>query len=166
MITKVLMRGGGGRRMSEDLLATAGVQTLADLARLLRQLRRRQAHRLRVPELTYRDLAARTGWSIGTIAGYFAGRILPPTDRFDIFVGLLGASPAEQGVLATLRDRVADRRRGQPTAAARPQWPTPRQLPADVYRFSGREAELAELDSLLGQGPQATVVISALSGTA
>ncbi len=155
--------------MSEDILAAeSGVDTVEDLARLLRQLRRRQAHRLRVPELTYRELAAKTGWSIGIIAGYFAGRILPPTDRFDIFIAVLGASPAEQGMLATLRDRVAERRRNpaQPPAASRPSWPKPRQLPADVYRFSGRESELAELDSLLVDGPKGTVIISALSGTA
>jgi len=156
--------------MSDDGLAPAGGDTVEDLARLLRQLRRRQAHRLRVPELTYRDLAARTGWSIGSIAGYFTGRILPPTDRFDIFVRLLGASPAEQGTLATLRDRVADSRRGHsPTGGDRP-WPKPRQLPADVYNFCGRTSELSDLDSLLGslpgEGGTATVVISALSGTA
>src|SRR5688572_12821382 len=137
--------------MSEDILAPeSSVDNVEDLAKLLRQLRRRQAHRLKVPELTYRELAAKTGWSIGIIAGYLTGRTLPPTDRFDIFITLLGASPAEQGLLATLRDRVAESRR-HPAAPSRgePSWPTPRQLPADVYRFSGRESALAELDALL-----------------
>jgi tetratricopeptide (TPR) repeat protein len=155
--------------MSEDILATGPVvESVEDLAKLLRQLRRRQAHRLKVPELTYRELAAKTGWSIGIIAGYLTGRTLPPTDRFDIFITLLGASPAEQGLLATLRDRVAESRRHPAAAPSRgePGWPTPRQLPADVYRFSGRESALAELDSLLCGGPETTVVISALSGTA
>jgi DNA-binding SARP family transcriptional activator len=45
--------------------------------------------------------------------------------------------------------------------------PTPRELPADVTAFTGRAAELAELDRLLGGGrPIAAAVISALSGTA
>jgi tetratricopeptide (TPR) repeat protein/transcriptional regulator with XRE-family HTH domain len=50
--------------------------------------------------------------------------------------------------------------------------PVPRELPADVSGFTGREAELAELDWLLpaaGPGTGATcgpVVISAVSGTA
>ena len=48
-------------------------------------------------ELTYRELAAKTGWSQAAIWDDFAGRTLPPTDRFDDLVRLLGATPAEQG---------------------------------------------------------------------
>ena len=62
----------------------AGVATAADLARLLRQLRRRQARHAGETTLTYRELAAKTGWSRGIIGEYFAGNVLPPTDRFDI----------------------------------------------------------------------------------
>lgn len=153
--------------MIDDRLAMsapdmAAVNTVEDLAKLLRQLRRRQAHQRRDSELTYRELTVRTGWSIGTIAGYFTGRTLPPTDRFDILVGLLDATPAEQRILATLRDNVAERRRPHPQTT--PSWPVPRQLPPDVFSFTGREAQLAELDSLLG--PNRTVVVSAVSGTA
>ncbi|MCP2322102.1 tetratricopeptide (TPR) repeat protein/transcriptional regulator with XRE-family HTH domain [Hamadaea flava] len=148
--------------------AASGVDTVDGLAALLRQLRRRQAHQRRDSELTYREIAARTGWSIGIIAGYFAGRTLPPTDRFDILVALLGATPAEQGSLATLRDRIADGRRGGAgPASGVPGWPKPRQLPADVPHFTGREAELAELDERLPLGGSATsAVISTISGTA
>ncbi|GHJ49309.1 SARP family transcriptional regulator [Catellatospora sp. TT07R-123] len=89
--------------------------TLHELARTLRQLKRRDARRRGGAELTYRALAARTGWSTGIIAHYFTGKTLPPTDRFDTLVRLLGASPAEQGKLATLRD-LADEDRRQPTA--------------------------------------------------
>lgn len=89
--------------------------TLPDLARLLRQLKRRDARRRGGAELSYRALAARTGWSTGIIAHYFTGKTLPPTDRFDTLVRLLGASPAEQGKLATLRDQVDEDRR-QPSA--------------------------------------------------
>ncbi|WP_117213171.1 BTAD domain-containing putative transcriptional regulator [Allorhizocola rhizosphaerae] len=86
-------------------------ETLADLARLLRQLRRRDARRRGGSELTYRRLAAKTGWSAGIIAHYFTGKTLPPTDRFDTLVRLLGVTPAEHGRLATVRDRVEERRR-------------------------------------------------------
>jgi Helix-turn-helix domain len=90
----------------------AEAQTVADLARLLRQLRRREARREGATQLTYRELAAKTGWSRGAIGEYFGGNILPPTDRFDVLIRLLGATPAEQGVLATARDLVEERRRG------------------------------------------------------
>ena len=90
-------------------------ETLADLARMLRQLKRRDARRRGGSELSYRALAARTGWSAGIIAHYFTGKTLPPTDRFDALVRLLGASPAEQGRLATMRDHVDEDRR-QPSS--------------------------------------------------
>ncbi|MEV0128633.1 helix-turn-helix domain-containing protein, partial [Dactylosporangium sp. NPDC050688] len=134
--------------------AVADVRGTADLARLLRELRRRDARRRGGAELTYRELAAATGWSHGIIGGYLAGRVLPPTDRFDVLIRLLGASPAEQGALATARDRVEEHRR---PAAAPPPAPAaaltvPRQLPADVPAFTGRTAPLAALDALLGAG--------------
>ncbi|GHJ47839.1 hypothetical protein Cs7R123_51810 [Catellatospora sp. TT07R-123] len=138
------------------------VQTLADLARLLRELRRRHARLRGGPPLSYRELAAATGWSRGIIGEYLSGRVLPPTDRFDDLVRLLGATPAEQGALATARDRVEERRRRAvptpvPVADGGP--PVPRQLPADVPGFTGRAAQLAALD-----GHPATV--SAICGTA
>ncbi|WP_117211294.1 BTAD domain-containing putative transcriptional regulator [Allorhizocola rhizosphaerae] len=86
-------------------------ETLPDLARMLRQLRRRDARRRGGAEHSYRALAAKTGWSAGIIAHYFTGKTLPPTDRFDILVRLLGATPAEQGRLATIRDRIDEDRR-------------------------------------------------------
>jgi DNA-binding SARP family transcriptional activator len=98
----------------------AGAETVAELARLLRQLRRREARRRGGPELTYRELAARTGWSYGVIGQYFTGKVLAPTDRFDVLVRLLGAAPAEQGALASARDRVDERRRAGPVADDRP----------------------------------------------
>ncbi|WP_214102600.1 ATP-binding protein [Acrocarpospora catenulata] len=137
----------------------AGARTLADLSRLLRGLRRRHARRRGGAELTYRELAAATGWSHGIIGEYLSGRVLPPTDRFDVLIALLGATPAEQGALATARDQVEEGRRQ--TA------PAPRQLPADVYGFTGRAAELGELDALLTAGERRpAVVVSAVAGTA
>ncbi|MGB6164233.1 MAG: tetratricopeptide repeat protein [Pseudonocardiaceae bacterium] len=43
--------------------------------------------------------------------------------------------------------------------------PAPRQLPADVMFFTGRDAELGRLDALLDRGEPAAVVISAIAGT-
>jgi DNA-binding SARP family transcriptional activator len=86
-------------------------QAVPELARMLQQLRRREARRRAGAELTYRELAARTGWSLGIIAQYFSGKSLPPVDRFDVLTRLLGASRVEQGTLATARDRVDEHRR-------------------------------------------------------
>jgi tetratricopeptide (TPR) repeat protein len=202
-------------------LDIAEARTLEDLACLLRALRRRHARGTRDSELPYRELASRTGWSPTAIAEYFTARTLPPTDRFDALVRLLGATPAEQGALATARDRLAERRRAErtkpvsaparspettppgtapgppgtgpagttpappdtgspppdtgPTPAEIPRNPLPdhrappRQLPADVSGFAGRQRYLARLDALLaspaGTAPTA-VVIAAVSGTA
>ncbi|MDQ3763260.1 MAG: helix-turn-helix domain-containing protein [Actinomycetota bacterium] len=93
----------------------AEVVTVAQLGRLLRWLRRRQARRAGEAVLTYRELAGKTGWSRGVIGEYFAGHVLPPTDRFDELIRLLGATPAEQGALATARDRVEEHRRSSPS---------------------------------------------------
>jgi tetratricopeptide (TPR) repeat protein len=132
----------------------ADVHTVADLAAILRTLRRREARRRGGRELTYRDLAARTGWSYSIIGEYLSGRTLPATDRFDTLVRLLGASPAEQGALATARDRVQESR-----LAGDPRWPVPRQLPADLPGFAGRATELAALADRSGS-------IIVLTGTA
>ena len=107
-----------------------------------------------------------TGWSHGIIGEYLAGRVLPPTDRFDVLVRLLGATPAEQGVLATARDRVEESRRrtlpGGAVAAAVTGARIPRQLPVDVFGFTGRAAQLADLDAQL----ERSLLISAVAGTA
>ncbi|MET8281727.1 tetratricopeptide repeat protein [Micromonospora sp. NPDC005174] len=146
----------GGRALD-----AAGAQTSDDLARLLRALRRRHARQQRDGELTYRELAARTGWSHTAIAEYLTGKTLPPTDRLDALVQLLGATPAEQGELATARDRIEESRRRAPRAPGRP---IPRQLPADVASLAGRDDELAVLDKLVAA--PTSVVVAAISGTA
>jgi tetratricopeptide (TPR) repeat protein len=167
----------------------AEVRTLADLARVLRELRRRQARRSGGAAPTYRELAAATGWSHGIIGEYLSGRVLPPTGRFDVLIRLLGATPAEQGALATARDRVEEQRRGDRPerggsldsgtdrsganggtgGAGRPA--VPRQLPVDVFGFTGRTEELARLDGLLGLEEESPprpspTVITAMAGTA
>ncbi|QSB13551.1 helix-turn-helix domain-containing protein [Natronosporangium hydrolyticum] len=126
--------------------AAEGVRSMAELAALLRRLRRREARRRGGAELTYRQLAAHAGWSHAVVAVYLTGKTLPPTDRFDTLVQLLGASPAEQSALATARDRVEEGRRAASGPARATAWQRPHQLPADVPGFIGRAAELAELD--------------------
>ena len=83
----------------------------------MRRLRRREARRRNDSNLTYRELAAITGWSSSAIGLYLSGKALAPTDRFDILVQLLGAGPSEQGLLATARDRIEEARHTNPTPA-------------------------------------------------
>ncbi|GAA2182698.1 ATP-binding protein [Micromonospora lupini] len=177
-------------------MARGGVeaQTLQELAGLLRQLRRREARQQGETRLTYRQLAAKTGWSRGIIGEYFAGNILPPPERFDALIRLLGATPTEQGVLATARDRIEERRRrptrdhaatgragagavrarsgGARAATASTRFPVPRQLPPALPGFVGRAAQLAQLDAACagpdtsGDDGRAPATVVTLSGTA
>src|SRR3954451_16681174 len=94
--------------------AAAEIQNLSQLAQLLRSLRRRHARHRKNGELTYRQLAERTTWSQTSIAEYFTGRTLPPTDRFDVLLLVLGATTGEHRALTTARDRVDERRRRVP----------------------------------------------------
>ena len=152
----------------------ASVQSVVDLAGLLRRLRRRQARRRSDTPLSYRELAAKTGWSHSAIGVYLSGQALAPTNRFDVLVQLLGASPAEQHLLATARDRIEESRYtgpGDPSRQAlstRPGPMVPHTLPAPAPYFTGRHAELRTLAALLctRSTTGGTVVISAIGGTA
>jgi len=108
--------------------------------------------------LTCRELATRTGWSHAIIGEYLAGTALPPTDRFDQLVQLLGATRAELGPLASARDRVEEVRRSGRVAPAAPPAAlrVPRELPARVGGFVGRDGPLAELDRVAASGPAGT----------
>jgi hypothetical protein len=97
-------------------LAAGRVRTVPELAAVLRWLRRRQAWARGAAPSTYRELAAATGWSYGCFSGYFRGTVLPPSDRFDTLIGLLGATPPERARLATVRDGIADQRDAPPQA--------------------------------------------------
>ena len=161
----------------EGMCLVADDPTALDLARLLHQLRRREARRRGGAELSYRELAARTGWSLGIVAHYFSGKTLPPVDRFDALVRLLGATPAEQGALATVRDRVDERRRGRsrpatamfrllgavqvigPDGAARLVGVRQRALVGLLAVNAGRAVTQARLiDALWGEEPPRTAV--------
>ncbi|WP_203909239.1 tetratricopeptide repeat protein [Rhizocola hellebori] len=142
--------------MSDSIeMRAAGARTVDDLAEVLRALRHRHARHRSNGKVSYRGLAVRTGWSHTAIAEYLTGRTLPPPERLDTLVGLLGATPAEQGALATARDRIDELRRpGRPPIrpdAARPGTSVPRQLPAAPAYFVGRVAELAALTRLVDQ---------------
>ncbi|WP_419994141.1 AAA family ATPase [Streptomyces boninensis] len=107
-----------GAQVAAVLHDLEGVRTLAELAAVLRRLRRRAARRDGAAPLTFRQLAERTGWSRGAIGGYFGGQNLPPTDRFDVLIRLLGATGPEVGMLATARDRVEESRRVRTASGA------------------------------------------------
>jgi tetratricopeptide (TPR) repeat protein len=181
----------GGRQPTVSPRAPAPAanqaQTLEELAALLRDLRRRHAREQRDSRLTYRELAQRTGWSQAAIAEYFTARTLPPTDRFDALIEVLGAGPAERRALADARDRVEENQRRAkggrtagrtppaprsgpaPSGEPRPPVPAgPRQLPADSTLFTGRDGELGQLlaladDTGTGSAP-GTVVVCAIGG--
>jgi len=165
-----------GRPDSLLVSAASTVATLEDLAALLRDLRRRHARRRRDSHLTYRELAAKTGWSQTAIAEYFTARTLPPTDRFDALLEVLGVSPAEQRALATARDRVEEdnRRIGARRTARRPgpgrglaSGVAAHQLPAAPRMFTGRTRELDCLDAALDERSRAadgTPLVCAIGG--
>ncbi|MFI0896595.1 NB-ARC domain-containing protein [Streptomyces sp. NPDC020983] len=118
--------------------AAAAVRTVDGLALLLRDLRRRHARGRQDSPLTYRELASRTGWSQTAIAEYFTARTLPPTDRLDGLLELLGATPAEQRALATARDRVEEAARRERRRAT----PRPRTAPPAGAAVPGADAPL------------------------
>ncbi|GIH02206.1 SARP family transcriptional regulator [Rhizocola hellebori] len=171
-------RGLGPDRLDALVQESARVQSVQELAQLLRALRRRHARRRRDSELSYRELAAQTGWSHAAIAEYLTGRTLPPTDRLDGLLRVLGASAAELGAVATARDRVDELRRSEHAAepasgdkardkAGGGAPMVPRQLPAVPPHFVGRAAELAALSELAARPLEAgTVVIFAVAGMA
>ncbi len=159
---------------------------------LLRRLR--QASRL-----TQEEVAARSGLSVRTIADAESGRtrVLHRHSAEQLAAALGLAGPQQAGFVAAARGRNAASEAGAepgpelsevqqktlPVGHARPPAQTgrgvgeaagrsavvPRELPATIGCFTGREAELTALTRLLERGDQreaATVVISAIGGTA
>jgi hypothetical protein len=106
-----------GRAAFPEDLGLRNLETLEDLGDSLRRLRRRYARRRSDALPSYRYLAERTGYAHGVIGGYFSGKVLPPPDKLDVIVVLLGADGAERLAFAAARDAVEERRR-RPVEAA------------------------------------------------
>jgi len=160
----------GDRTGSVERIDASTVSTPAELATVLRRLRRREARRRQGRELTYHQLAAVTGWSSTIIGAYLTGAAVPPTDRFDRLVVVLGAEADERGPLATARDRVADARRHErsvaPVEANVPDLPPPRQLPGAPTQFVGRDDALARLDAAALERAASEAPVLVISGMA
>src|SRR4051812_39687425 len=135
----------------------SGVSTPDELGELLRDLRRRQAQRARTSPLTAAELAARTGWPVAAVSAYLAGRALPPAERLDALVRLLGATPAEVSALGLAWRNVAAPHKAPARADALAE--ARAGLPPDVA-FAGRAGTIARLDALL-PGVRALVVAGA-----
>ncbi|MGH3415495.1 MAG: helix-turn-helix domain-containing protein, partial [Actinocrinis sp.] len=103
-------RTSGAGSFPEDL-GLRNLESLEDLGDALRRLRRRYARRRSDALLSYRYLAEKTGYAHGVIGGYFSGKVLPPPDKLDVIVVLLGADGAERLGFAAARDAVEERRR-------------------------------------------------------
>jgi tetratricopeptide (TPR) repeat protein/transcriptional regulator with XRE-family HTH domain len=120
----------------------------ASLAAWLRAQRERAA-------LTQEELAERSGVSVGTISGIETGHIRRPR------IASLRRLADALGLAGPERQALLDGTGGQPGRTM----VVPRQLPADVVTFTGRQAEMDQLERVLaaveGTGP---VVISAIQG--
>ncbi|MFI6128492.1 NB-ARC domain-containing protein [Micromonospora sp. NPDC051141] len=100
--------------------------------------------------LTQEELAARTGLSVRSIRNLESARVLRPR-------------PA---TVRLIRDALG--LPGPPGPSSPPPRPRPMQLPLDVPGFTGRVAQLAQLDRLFDDGPRqmSTVVVCVLIGRA
>ncbi|HEX6686417.1 MAG TPA: ATP-binding protein [Candidatus Limnocylindrales bacterium] len=141
-----------------DQIALA--RTTEDLSELLGYLRRRLARDLGEPELTYRQIALRTGWSRASIGEYFCGQTLPPTPRFSTLLDILGAGPEEKTQLVAIRDRVAGAHsRRRRAATAPPQGRDSLAGNGSPWPFVGRERELELVRNVLERAGAAVVLL-------
>ncbi|OXM59678.1 hypothetical protein CF165_46655 [Amycolatopsis vastitatis] len=121
------------------------------------------ARRLRLRAgLTQEALAARSGVSVSTIRGLETGsRRNPQLSSLQRLADAMNLSADEREKLLTAAmGDGADH--PQRTDVDPP--PVPRQLPADVVNFAGREEYLSRLDALLNHRQRPAVVISAIAG--
>src|SRR4051794_7573027 len=132
--------------------------------KVLRQLRRRAG-------LTQEELAGKAGLSTNAISTLERGeRRRPYPHTIRALAAALGLTADEQTTLAALARPLPLTERGDdPAPAPPPALPIPRQLPAAIGGFVGREADLARLEALLTTaraGTARSVVIAAITGTA
>jgi tetratricopeptide (TPR) repeat protein/transcriptional regulator with XRE-family HTH domain len=123
--------------------------------------------------LTQEELAQRSGLSVRALSNMERGRTRPSARSVRLAADALGLGQhAREQLLQARHDNAGDLAADRPgtdldSAYKRPG--VPRQLPAPVRHFAGRENELKALTGLLDQaGAQVpgTVVISAIGGTA
>ncbi|ROO59587.1 helix-turn-helix protein [Micromonospora sp. Llam0] len=122
------------------------------LGEMVRAYRRRQG-------ISQEELADAAGLSVRGIRKIEAGRTSTPRPAtVRLLADALDLTGGE-------RDRFISMATGVPLA---PDATVPRQLPADVHGFTGRRAQLDELDAALPTDSScpSTVVISAIGGTA
>ncbi|MFD5625001.1 ATP-binding protein [Streptomyces sp. NPDC127072] len=124
------------------------------------------------------ELARRLNVSASSLYAYLNGTTLPGADVLDGLLAALGVTGVQAGRIGTLRDNAETARRVRSPSAdasahasptAPPRRHVPRQLPAGPPEFVGREAELAQLDALLGKGSAPVagpMVITTVEGTA
>ncbi|WP_163573354.1 XRE family transcriptional regulator [Fodinicola feengrottensis] len=119
-----------------------------------------------------RDMAREVGCSHTTVSGAFAGPRVPRWGLLELIVETLHGDVERfhQLWLATSANApaVVAQPLAQPLAQPQSAPVRPRQLPADIAGFTGRQDQLADLDRLVAEPADATapVVISAVSGTA
>ena len=116
---------------------------LHGFAEALRKLREQAG------QLTYRQLAAQTGFAAGTLARAASGRVLPSWELTFAYVTACGGEQAEwRHRWETARD-MTRQQHGSPVT-------TPAELPAGLSTFVGRIAETARLDAVLGSNRRQT----------
>jgi tetratricopeptide (TPR) repeat protein len=141
--------------------AVPDADALVEFADALRRLRQEAGNP------GYRVLARRTGYGTTTLWEATSGRTVPTLAVTLAYVAACGGDAAEWERRWQRLTEPAGPGPIEPTPEPEPI--RPRQLPFDVYGFTGRSNELSRLDALLdevAEGAAPAVVISTVSGTA
>ena len=152
------------------MVAMTKVQTLqaadAELrpeARLGIALRRARQSR----GMSLRALATRLYRSDSNLVEYERGHRLAPRDAVEAYESELGVAP---GTLVALHAKARLELYGEeslrPRPTSRPEFLAPRQLPAGVAHFTGRETELETLRMLVAEGRPGPSTVGVIAGKA